>query len=134
MKWVKLIDVGNSVEADSLEVLLRSFDIPTLIKPSGAGGYMEIYMGSTNLGVEILVPDDEFERASEIVQAYASRSYDATADGEDDLDDEDLGDGSNPEKKISAVKWVIGIIAFLTIGGFIVACLIETSGSVFSIF
>jgi hypothetical protein len=144
IEWTKLADVGNSFAADSLEALLRSFDIPVLVKPAGAGGYMEVYMGFTRLGVDVYVPQEDFERANEIFQAYANRDY-KPADGDSDEEmfaagfdepvdemfaatfdepaDEADSDPTTAERKISLVKWVIRIFLIISAAGLIFSLL-----------
>jgi hypothetical protein len=128
IEWTKLADVGNSFEADSLEALLRSFDIPVLVKPAGAGGYMEVYMGYTRLGVDVYVPQEDYERAAEIFQAYANRDYVPADDDPDEAMfaaafDEPLEDTSagptRAERKISIVKWVILIFVAINVAVFL---------------
>jgi hypothetical protein len=120
-EWVKLTDVRSFVDAGSLEALLQSFDIPVLVKADGAGGYMEIYMGFNNFGVDIYVPNDEFERASEILEAYASKNY-VAENADEKFEDESDDDGetpvtsdANPERKISTVQWGIRIFVAISI-------------------
>jgi predicted nucleic acid-binding Zn ribbon protein len=65
---VFLTNVGGLFEADQLELLLRESKIPVLKKLKGTDGYLSVYMGSTNLGVDFYVPSKFVERAKEILQ------------------------------------------------------------------
>ena len=63
-----LLTVPDSLQADMLLALLAEQQIPTFKKSRGAGGYFNIYMGLTSLGVEIYVPKQLLGQAREIAE------------------------------------------------------------------
>jgi hypothetical protein len=62
-----LISVSNSIEAEMVEGLLSSSGIPALKKFKGAGGYLDIYMGAVNVGVDLYVPSKLLVQARAIL-------------------------------------------------------------------
>lgn len=64
---VFLTTVNNDIEADIMVSLLRSYDIPGIKKYKGSGGYLKIYAGYTNLGIDIYVPSKLLESAREMI-------------------------------------------------------------------
>lgn len=62
-----LTSVSNSIEAEMMEALLTSSGVPVLKKFRGAGGYLTIYMGATNLGVDLYVPSKLLAQARDIL-------------------------------------------------------------------
>ena len=71
-----LLSAANSIEADMIEALLNSNDIPVLKRYKESGGYMKIYMGETIFGVDLYVPRPILEKAREIVEESRGASLD----------------------------------------------------------
>ena len=67
MEHVYLTTVGSDVDADILESLLKSHGIETIRRYSGAGDYVKVLMGHTNLGVKLFVSPDDFPDAQNII-------------------------------------------------------------------
>jgi hypothetical protein len=44
-------------EAEVIESILRASNIPILNKNTGAGGYLKVYMGMKNMGMDIYIPE-----------------------------------------------------------------------------
>ena len=63
-----LTSVSNSIEAEMLEALLTSSGVPVMKKFKGAGEYLNIYMGMTNLGVDLYVPSKLLAQARDILE------------------------------------------------------------------
>ena len=63
-----LISLNDPTEADIIESLLLAKDIPVLKKLTHAGGFLEIYMGTTTFGVELYVPEKLLDEAREIIE------------------------------------------------------------------
>lgn len=66
-EWSLFFQTNNEREAEIIESLLRATGIPFLRKDRGAGGYLKIAMGMTNLGVDIYVPDSRLEAAKDLI-------------------------------------------------------------------
>lgn len=69
-----LTDTDDSFEADMLIAMLESEGITTMKKLKAAGGYLKVYMGMTVFGSKIYVSAEDFQRATELIEAYFSGS------------------------------------------------------------
>ncbi len=69
VKEVLLIAVANDIEADIYKALLESFNIPIRKRYAGAGDYLKVYMGNTNLGVDLYVSEELYDDAMEIINS-----------------------------------------------------------------
>ncbi len=106
-KEVYLTTATNSLEAETLEALLQANKIPVLKKFREAGAYLEIYMGTSNFGVDIYVPSDLLEEAQDIIGVTA------VADGESsrqDIEDNIEEAPGNYKGKQRALSWLIILI------------------------
>lgn len=74
-----LIAVNSDLEAQILESLLLSNGIPVLKKYNQAGGYLKIYMGATNFGVNLYVPSRLLKKAQEIVDTQNEVDMEGTS-------------------------------------------------------
>lgn len=66
-EWVFLKQAANEIEANIIESILDSEGIPVIKKYREAGDYLKIYMGMTNLGVDIFVPKELKEEAETLL-------------------------------------------------------------------
>ncbi len=69
VKEVLLISVSSDIEADIYKSLLESFGIPVRKRYAGAGDYLKVYMGNTNLGVDLYVSEGLYDDAMEIINS-----------------------------------------------------------------
>ncbi|NLM21988.1 MAG: DUF2007 domain-containing protein [Peptococcaceae bacterium] len=65
--WQVLMQAADENEANIVEGLLKSEHIPVIKKYREIGEYLMIYMGMTNLGIDILVPADQVEKAQHVL-------------------------------------------------------------------
>lgn len=63
------MSVASSIEAEFIISQLESHKIPVLKKYTGSSAYINIYMGATNLGVDLYVPESALEASREILSA-----------------------------------------------------------------
>lgn len=75
MKWTKLADALNEMEATMIIGLLENEGIPTRKKYSGINQYLKIVMGPV-VALEIWVPADREEEARNIIEAFAANNHD----------------------------------------------------------
>ena len=68
-KQALLCSVSDEIEADIVVSLLESCDIPVIKKRTGAGEYLQIYMGMSIYGANIFVPSKLLTQAKEILSA-----------------------------------------------------------------
>lgn len=71
-----LLTAADIMEANIIEALLKANDIPVLKKYRGNGAYLKIVMGGTVFGVDMYVPKQLLERASELVKESREASLD----------------------------------------------------------
>jgi hypothetical protein len=62
-----LISVMSDIEAAILESQLGEYEIPVLKKHKHAGEYLSVYMGATNMGIDLYVPSAALDEAREII-------------------------------------------------------------------
>ena len=63
-----LITVSGEMEANIIETLLTSNNIPVLRKYREAGAYLNIYMGNSTAGIDIYIPSEFYNIARELVE------------------------------------------------------------------
>lgn len=109
-----LTSVSNGLEAEVVEGLLRSNGIPVLKKFREAGGYLEIYMGGSNFGVDLYVPSKLLETAKGIISSrpdMAEESEVLTTFEKDQEEEFDKLAESNMKKR-RIINWIIVLILF----------------------
>lgn len=72
--WSFLLETNNEYEVEVIVSLLAANSIPVLRKDQGAGGYLRIYMGMTNLGTELYVPRSQLEEAQILLNLQPEKS------------------------------------------------------------
>ena len=65
-----LITANNEYELGVISNILKGGQISFTIKDNGAGGYMRIYSGSSIYGTDILVAEENLERARELIANF----------------------------------------------------------------
>ena len=70
-----LTTVYDNMEADILESLLNSYNVPVLRKYRGAGGLLKIYMGNAITPIEFYVPSKLYDFAKNIIESEAHQEY-----------------------------------------------------------
>lgn len=102
-----LVSVSNIIEANIIKSLLNSNNIPVLKKLRNADGYLDIYMGATNCGVDLFVPSKLLEEARNIILANPEFE-------EENIEQSDDTEASNLEKKYKTKQrirtWIILLI------------------------
>lgn len=64
-----LCECATDFEGNVVAKLLEANGIPVEMVPKGAGGYMQIMMGTTNFGVHLFVPSRALQTAKDILNA-----------------------------------------------------------------
>jgi len=72
-----LITVHNEYELGVISNILKSGQISFTIKDNGIGGCMRIYSGSSIYGTDILVAEENLERARELIANFISDADDS---------------------------------------------------------
>lgn len=66
---IKLRSTSNEMELNMMKEILYDNHIPYIIKDHGAGGHMRIIGGSSFFGTDIMVEEDYYERANELLES-----------------------------------------------------------------
>lgn len=69
--WAKLVNLGSAFEADMLVEQLHAAGIDATVRGNDIVGiFGPGFQGTTARGVDVLVPDDELERAREVLSDF----------------------------------------------------------------
>jgi len=101
-----LMSVPDDMEANIIESLLQSYDIPLLKKYRKSGGYMKIYMGMSNFGIDLYVPSRLLEKAKELTK---DQVYDEVVEAEEDMTK--LEDDYNRKRRVRT--WILLLLFFI---------------------
>ncbi|NLI93241.1 MAG: hypothetical protein GX434_13985 [Peptococcaceae bacterium] len=82
LKWAFLTQAASENEANIIESVLLSEGIPVMKKYQEAGEYLVIYMGMTNFGVDIYVPENKTEIAKTLLTNEFEQEF---GEGMDDV-------------------------------------------------
>ncbi len=104
---VFLMHAVNELQADTVESLLRSYDIPVLKKRRETGSYLNITTGINIYGVDLYVPSALHKAAIALVRTRKRK--------EDALDDEFEQEEDTYRKKRLIRIWVIIGIFYLPV-------------------
>jgi hypothetical protein len=75
----KLISITETVEIEMVQDLLASNDIPLMTLHRETGEYMLIYAGMSLFGADLYVPEEQYDKALELYEAYFSGKADIDA-------------------------------------------------------
>ncbi|MBP7176768.1 MAG: hypothetical protein KBA53_11240 [Thermoclostridium sp.] len=97
-----LMHAVNELQADTVESLLRSYEIPVMKKRRGTGGYLNIITGINIYGVDLYVPAKLHRAAMALVKTRNPQ--------EDETDDEiEQEDDLFRKKRLNRIWIIIGI-------------------------
>ncbi|MDU4960992.1 MAG: DUF2007 domain-containing protein [Sporomusaceae bacterium] len=94
-----LLSLTDPLMADMIEALLISNKIPVLKMFRQAGGYLNLYMGTTAFGVDLYVPAKLLEEAREIVE----NNHQPVTESDQEIDEEYQYDNNKRKDRV----WVI---------------------------
>ncbi len=118
---VYLVSAANSIEAEVMEALLTSNQIPVLKKYKEAGAYLEIYMGLTNFGVDLYVPSEQIVRAKELINSNFGVVTETEQKNFDKENITEIDDKYNKKRRI--FTWIMLLIFIPGLLGGIIAIL-----------
>lgn len=67
--WVKLTNAANEIEFDMIAGLLDMAGIPVVKEVSGIDGFLEIMIGVPVAGINVMVPEEKYEEAFQLISA-----------------------------------------------------------------
>ena len=70
MEEITIFTTYDSFEADRVRAALESEKIPSYKKSYGAGDYLGVYFGRTNINeIEIVIPAEAEDKASDVLES-----------------------------------------------------------------
>ena len=99
--WAFLKNVANEQEAVMVESALGIEGIPVQMKHKEAGAYLEVYMGMSNYGIDLFVPEDALEAAEGLLNSEALDMPEETGS------EEVIEAGRKYERKRRVIVWII---------------------------
>lgn len=67
--WVKLTNAANEIEFNMIAGLLDMAGIPVIKEVSGIDGFLEIMIGVPVAGINVMVPEEKYEEALQLISA-----------------------------------------------------------------
>lgn len=68
---VKLRSISNEMELGMIKDILDDNDIPYIVKDYGPGGHMRIIGGSSLYLTDVMVEEDDFEKANSLLESIS---------------------------------------------------------------
>ena len=69
---VEIFSSSNEYEINQVCAILKDNNIPFIRKDYGSGSYMNIYMGQSIQETSIIINEEEFDKASELIEVFSS--------------------------------------------------------------
>lgn len=66
---IKLRSTINEVELSMIKEILSDNHIPYIAKDNGAGGYMRIIAGNSVYGTDIMVDEENYDKANKLLES-----------------------------------------------------------------
>ncbi len=135
MKEIVLLNVKDEIEATFAEDVLKDNGIQSMRKLSGFSGYEKLYMGTTYQGIDIVIDEADFEKAStllsEATKAYAEGDlvediFDESEESDGDFDAYYLEKKKKNDKIVNIIAGVI-LLGFAIFGALIIGPLVLTA-------
>jgi hypothetical protein len=105
-----LVTVKDNIEADIIKSLLDSYQIPVLEKYKEGGDYMHVFMGTTQLGIDIYVPSELLDKAKDILQNHFDESDFAQNEISSDTNDNPVIEENYECTRKNAARWIIFLV------------------------
>lgn len=83
-----LITAVDVIDAELIESFLGTNNIPVLKKFRESGDYLNIFMGNTNLGIDMYVPSKLFDEAKRLLEAKSELNFGQEVDHECEIENE----------------------------------------------
>lgn len=88
IQWIVLTTVKNDIEFEMLRNVLELADIPAIRNVKGVDGFAQIILGAPIAGIDVMVPEDRFDEAVQLMGAQA-----------EDMEAEYIDDEATEEEK-----------------------------------
>lgn len=70
-----LVTINDQIELEMLRQMFRENDIDCFFKHRESGAFMKIYMGMTTFGIDVYVPEENYEEAKALYDGFFSGEY-----------------------------------------------------------
>lgn len=110
-----LMTVDNDIQANIIEGLLNSNNIPVLKKYREAGDYLKVVMGSTNYGVDLFVPSSLLGMARRIVDESSRMEEQDINNTQETMEVEEINEGMGSKNKREIKTWMIFLIIVIPV-------------------
>lgn len=105
--WTFVKNVADEQEAVMVESILAIEGIPVQRKYKEDGDYLTVYMGMSNYGIDIFVPEDALELAKGLLESEAIDMPEETGS------EEVIKEAEKYEVKRKSIVWIILLYLFL---------------------
>ena len=85
MEIVKIYNAQNKMMAEQIKSLLLDSEIQSTYSEVGSGQVLNVSQGMSPFGVDILVKEEDAEKATDIIQTFFGEN--SNIDDEDEIDD-----------------------------------------------
>lgn len=68
---IKLRSITNEMEFGMIKEILDDNKIPYIIRDYGPGGHMRLIGGSSIFGTDLMVKEDDFDRANDLLRSIS---------------------------------------------------------------
>ena len=72
--WTTLTTVSNDIEFELVAGLLAMGEIPVVRQVEGVDGYLQIVLGIPIGGIHVMVPNDKYEEAFQLINAQVDEN------------------------------------------------------------
>ncbi|MBM7560798.1 putative signal transducing protein [Fusibacter tunisiensis] len=74
----KLVTLDSLIELEMFKEVLDDQEIPVVVKHQESGDFMTQYTGTTIYGIDLFVEESDYEKASNLYNAFFSGAYPKT--------------------------------------------------------
>ena len=68
---IKLRSTSDEIQLNMIKAILDDNNIPYIIKNHGAGGHMRIIGGRSLFGTDVMVEENDFDRANDLLESIS---------------------------------------------------------------
>ena len=68
---IRLRGISNEIELGMIKAILDDNNIPYIVKDYGSGGHMRIITGSSPFNTDIMIEEDDFEKANSLLESIS---------------------------------------------------------------
>lgn len=119
-----LMNVGDTIEAGIIESKLKASGIDTIRSNREQGDLLNIILGKSFIGVDILVPEEKYEEAKRILESSPDISGEEVLTDGSFTDESAKAESEAQLKKLGRYTWIMMSVLLTVIAAIIVLALI----------